>query len=159
MHLQLIHYLLIKTVHKIRKPACWSKGICKIFLSKCRTVYAIVNLSNTSGTIFAAPKSCDWKISADFGKGQACPSQKLVSMRKVKLTSHSMKDTYHALQTRMRHMAVPASQSFITTSMSGSGCATATWNKVELDTLVITFGFPPQAGIRVHNLSKGKLSL
>jgi hypothetical protein len=40
--------------------------------------------------------------------------------------------------------------------MSGSGCATTTWYKVELDAVVITFGLPPQAEIRLHSLYNGK---
>jgi hypothetical protein len=43
--------------------------------------------------------------------------------------------------------------------MFGSGCATARWYKVELDAVVITFGSPPHAEIRIHNLANGKLKI
>jgi hypothetical protein len=54
---------------------------------------------------------------------------------------------------------VPASHSFITRSRFGSGCAMTRWYKVELDAVVITFGSPPHAEIRIHNLANGKLKI
>jgi hypothetical protein len=54
---------------------------------------------------------------------------------------------------------VPASHSFNTRSTSGSGHAMTRWYKVELDAVVITFGSPPHAEIRIHNLANGNLKI